>query len=537
MLNVKNISKSYDDQLVLDGVSFSVKKGEVVAVMGASGSGKTTLLKALAGLHSVDSGSILFNKNKEYSKGFMAQKPSLLPWISVEKNIGYGLSLQNKTKKEIKESVESYIRSTQLVGYENYMPQDLSGGMQQRAALAGALVTRPDLLLMDEPLSALDTQTKSQIRDFVRDILVSEKQTTVIITHDPEEALYLADRIIILSPSPARVIDEIKVPFGSNRHKGIVYTQEFQDLKKYISYIMYAEAVRTTTDKKLEENKHLSIGSNIWVGTLPLYLSKELGLYEKNGIESYNLITLEWSANNRFMPINEGLVDVLNMTLDMAMVACESNPDLRILLPLDVSSGGDALISRGGIKSISDISKKKIAVEKDWIGGFFLDYILKENGLKREDVEIVDMPSKDTPKALISGEVDAAVIQEPWLSEVSFGGEYKVLASSSDYPVVYATMVTTQSVVEEKGDLIDGLVSALQESISLVNKDKKGSVRKTAHILGSSENFLLKQLENVTFLEKNNYSKINKDIDEIESVLLDSGMLKKPFDRSKLLFN
>ncbi len=536
MLKLKNIKKEFEDQLILDNISLSLKKGEIVAIMGASGSGKTTLLKSIAGLSDIDSGSITFGKSLEYSKGFVSQKPSLLPWLSIRNNIAYGLKIQGKESDVIRREVNSYLKFTQLSEYEDFLPQDLSGGMKQRAALAASLITSPNVLLLDEPLSALDTQTKSHMRDFVRDILIDKKQTTILVTHDPEEALYLADRIIILSPKPARIIDEIDVPFTKERHRSLIYLEKFQDLKKYISYIMYAESVRTMTDLSTDIDKHLSIGSNIWVGTLPLYYASEKGIYEKHGIESHNLITLEWSSSNRYMPINEGLVDVLNMTLETAMIACESNPDLRILMPIDVSSGGDAIIASSEIKKIKEIRGKRVAVEKGWIGEFYLNYILRKNDLTISDIQPVYMSSKDTPKALLSGEVDVIVVQEPWLSEIVSVKNYNVLVDTSKDPIIYAAFVTTQKIINEKKELIDAFVKATQESISDVLKKPEHVVEITSHLLGVSNNSLLRQLESLTFLEESDYSSVKKCIDEIELVLLDSGMLKKPFNRTNMIF-
>jgi len=536
MLKLKNVTKELESQLVLDDISFSIKKGEIVAIMGASGSGKSTLLKAIAGLIESDSGSISVNGSVKYSKGLVAQKPSLLPWLSIGDNIAYGLTLKKRKKHQVQKEVDTYLRATQLTEYRDFLPQDLSGGMKQRAALAVSLITSPDILLLDEPLSALDTQTKSRMRDFMRDILISQKQTTILVTHDPEEALYLADRIIILSPKPARIIDEITVPFEKDRHKNLVYEEKFQDLKKYISYIMYAEHIRSMTDGPSGSKKHLSIGSNIWAGTLPLFFASETGLYEKHGVMSHSLITLEWASSNRFMPINEGLVDVVNMTLETAMVACETNPDLRILMPIDVSSGGDAIISSSEIKNIFDLKGKRIALEKGWIGEFYLNHILIKNNMKISDLTPVYMASKDTPKALLSGQVDAIVAQEPWLSEVVSVKNFNILQDTSDDPVIYACLVTTQKVLTEKKELIDGFVNATQESILAVLSNPLNSVQITSHILGASNNSLTKQLEGITFLGKDDHTLVKQQIDKIESVLLGSGMLKAPFDKSKLIF-
>jgi NitT/TauT family transport system ATP-binding protein len=536
MLLVKNISKRFDDELVLDDVSFSVKKGEIVAIMGASGSGKTTLLRAIANLTGVDSGTIKNNKSDNYSKGLVSQKPSLFPWLSVKDNISYGLRIAGIALNTIETEVDHLLKATQLDKYADYLPQDISGGMKQRAALAASLATKPDLLLMDEPLSALDTQTRSHLRDFIRDILVEQNQSTIIVTHDPQEALYLADRIIILSPKPARIIDEVVVPFKGSRNRALIYNKQFQELEKYISYIMQAEAVRVKTDTMPSPEKHLSVGSNIWVGTTPLYYADEADLYKEAGIDSHSMVTLEWSSENRFMPVNEGLVDIMNMTLETAMVACEQNADLRILMPVDVSTGGDSIIARGGISSLQDLKNKKIGVETNWIGEFFLHYVLHKNGIKDSDVELVPMSVKDTPQALLSGRVDAIVTQEPWQSEIKSFSELNVLIDTTEMPIIYAVLVAKKDILEKKRESVDKFIKVTQEAISLTKKNPRMVAKKVAHRFGVSENHLMEQLGSLDFVTTDEYKVAHNKVDEIEKVLLTTGMLSKPFDRSKLLF-
>lgn len=537
MFTIKNISKKFDDTLVLDNISIEIKPGEIVAIMGASGSGKTTLLRALVDLIDVDTGSISYDGKSDYSKGLVAQSSSLLPWLTVGQNIVYGLRLKGVSITDQELQVQQYLKAIQMTEYKDFLPKDISGGMKQRASLATSLIMNPDVLFMDEPLSALDTQTKSNIRDFMRALLVSEKQTTIMVTHDPEEALFLADRIIILSPKPAHIIDDIIVPFPKNRSRSLVYDEKFQDLKKYISYIMYAESIRTMTDNSLSGETTLSIGSNIWLGVLPLYYAQVEDMFQKNGVSSFSLLTFEWASHDRTMPINEGLVDVLNMTLETAMIACQSNPDLRIIMPIDVSCGGDAIVANETVADLSDLVGKRIGFEKDWVGEFYLHHMLRIYNIPLDSVQRVHIPSKDTPKALLSSQVDAVVAQEPWLSEISALRQYKTLSSTKTHPVIYAVLVTTQKVIDTKSDILKNTLDTISDSIAETIKDPKKAVRATSHLFGMSDSHMLQLLDGLRFLQKDEYQKIIHDIDEIEKTLLHSGMLKKPFDRSKILFS
>lgn len=536
MFTLQNISKKFNDQLVLDNISLDIKPGEVVAIMGASGSGKTTLLRALIGLISIDTGSITYNGETKYSKSLVAQSSSLLPWLTVGQNIAYGLHLKGLPTGDCDLKVQQYLKAVQMTDYKDFLPKDISGGMKQRASLAASLVLNPDVLFMDEPLSALDTQTKSNVRDFMHSLLVTEKQTTMMVTHDPEEALFLADRIIILSPKSAHIIDDIMVPFSRNRSRSLIYDEKFQDLKKYISYIMYAESIRIMTDNHDVSKKNLTIGSNIWLGVLPLYFGRVENIFQKHKIDAVNLLTFEWASHNRAMPINEGLVDILNMTLETAMVACENNPDLRIIMPIDVSYGGDAIVVNEEISHVSDLIGKRIGVERDWVGDFYLNHVLRLHKIPLDSVTRSYMPSRDTPRALLSDQVDAVVTQEPWLSEISTLRQFNVISDTREHAVIYSVLVTTQELIDKKPDIIKNTIAAIQESLALTIGDPKESIKKTSHIFGMSDVHMEHLLKHLRFINKNNYQQIKKDVSVIEETLLYSGTLNKPFDRSKLLF-
>jgi NitT/TauT family transport system ATP-binding protein len=209
MINVKGLSVTYKttDQLVIDCVDFSVKKGEVVALVGPSGSGKTTLLNALAGLlNDKDvyvTGSLKISPKAKTNVVF--QEPRLLPWRNVLGNVAFGLEAKKTSKEKAQEISRNYLALVGLEDYKDYYPKQISIGMQQRVNFARALSCHPDILLLDEPFSALDVDTKKKLQKDFLSIIKKKKITSVFVTHDLDEALFLAERIIVLTKGPAKI--------------------------------------------------------------------------------------------------------------------------------------------------------------------------------------------------------------------------------------------------------------------------------------------------------------------------------------------
>lgn len=206
ILLLEHISKSFDDTLVLNDVSFTMKKGEFVTLLGPSGCGKTTTLRIIAGLESADHGRVLIQgidvtnlaPNKR-NVNTVFQSYALFPHMNVMKNVGYGLKIKGMEKEKIRRRVLDMLEIVQLSGFEKRMPDQLSGGQRQRVAIARALVNNPDVLLLDEPLGALDLQLRRQMQKELKNIQKTIGGTFVYITHDQEEALNMSDRIAIMN--------------------------------------------------------------------------------------------------------------------------------------------------------------------------------------------------------------------------------------------------------------------------------------------------------------------------------------------------
>ena len=204
-VEVNKVKKSFNNIDVLKEISFSIEKGEFLTLLGPSGCGKSTLLRTIAGLNEFDSGTIIVDnkdisneKPKNRQVGMVFQSYALFPNMTVFDNIAFGLKMQKLSKEEIKDKVNNIIKIVDLVGKENSYPHQLSGGQQQRVALARSIVTEPKILLLDEPLSALDAKIRKNLQRQIRDIQQKLNMTTIFVTHDQDEAMTMSDKIIVM---------------------------------------------------------------------------------------------------------------------------------------------------------------------------------------------------------------------------------------------------------------------------------------------------------------------------------------------------
>ncbi len=248
IVEVKGISKFYepDIQALLD-INLGFPRGEMTTLLGPSGCGKTTLLKIIAGLLDQTEGEVLVNGKTVTGPGperaFVFQDFALMPWATVIRNVSFGLELNGMAKDQRYDIATKYIAKVGLEGFENKYPHELSGGMRQRVGLARALAVDADVLMMDEPFSAVDEQTRRQFQEDLLDLLSIEKKTVLFVTHSIEEAVYVSDQIILLSPRPGRInktirpnVDHAASGDDIRRDKNYLDTVEeiWHDLKGYL---------------------------------------------------------------------------------------------------------------------------------------------------------------------------------------------------------------------------------------------------------------------------------------------------------------
>lgn len=252
MLQVENLYKNYQlsskkNIQALHDVNFSVADGEFVSLVGPSGCGKSTIIRLLAGFMNPTSGKILEDGQAvtgiSRERGVVFQRYHLYPWLNVEENIAFGLVLLKMSDKNIKNIVDHYVEATGLKGFEKAYPKELSGGMRQRVALARTFAPNPKILLLDEPFTALDMQTKRFMQDLLLQMWEQEKRTIVFVTHDVEEAAFMSDRVIILSQRPATVVEEVKINLPRPRDLNVEYSEDFINIKKHIQTIITKESL------------------------------------------------------------------------------------------------------------------------------------------------------------------------------------------------------------------------------------------------------------------------------------------------------
>ncbi len=222
MLSLQHVGKTYPNGVrALEGISLNVKPGEIVAVVGGSGCGKSTLLRAISGLDRPTQGAVRLDgieiTGPHEKIGVIFQEPRLLPWLTVAHNVGFGLV--DRPTRERNERVSAALDRVGLTEKAGVWPRELSGGQAQRVAIARALVPRPEVLLLDEPFSALDAFTRIDLQDHLLDLWADQKPTLVHVTHDVDEAIVLGDRVVVMRPRPGRIADQIEIDLPRPRDR------------------------------------------------------------------------------------------------------------------------------------------------------------------------------------------------------------------------------------------------------------------------------------------------------------------------------
>lgn len=252
-IDINRIGKSFPTAtgvvVALTDVSLVIRDKELVTLVGASGCGKSTLLNLIAGFENPTTGSLLVDglpiKGPGPDRGVVFQQTALFPWLSVEENISFGLRLKaNMNKGSPEEVTKRMLERTGLMAFKTRRPSELSGGMRQRAAIASVLAISPSTLLMDEPFGALDALTRSIMQDFLLEIWEEERKTAMLVTHDIDEAIYLADRTVVMTAHPGRICEVIDVDLPRPRKYEMRSDPHFIGLRDHVTKIVRAEAIK-----------------------------------------------------------------------------------------------------------------------------------------------------------------------------------------------------------------------------------------------------------------------------------------------------
>jgi NitT/TauT family transport system ATP-binding protein len=249
ILEMKNVGKTYSQNgrsiEALRGANLTVKKGEFICLIGASGCGKSTLLRMAAGFEAATHGDVLMwgmpISGPGPSRGMVFQDYGLFPWLNVRDNIGFGPKSRGRARAEIRDTVDHFIELVGLKQFADVYPHQLSGGMKQRVAIARVLANDAEVVLMDEPFGALDAMTRERLQDELLDIWQRTGLTVMFVTHSIEEAIFLADRVVVMSPGPGRIETEMKIELPRPRD---VSAPDFNDIRRELSRMLHSDMSR-----------------------------------------------------------------------------------------------------------------------------------------------------------------------------------------------------------------------------------------------------------------------------------------------------
>ena len=269
-LDIREVSKTFvtDERIVqaLMSSNFTVDHNDFIVFLGPSGCGKSTLLNIISGLEDASSGQVILDGDPITGPspeiGMVFQQYTLFPWLTVRQNAMFAAhlkcngakgQLENDRPRNIIHRAQKLLKLVGLENFSNAYPNELSGGMQQRLAIVRALANRPKVLLMDEPFGALDSQTREELQDMIQLLSQVEKITVMFVTHDVDEAIYLANRVMVFSQSPGRIIEEVSIPFGPTRDPAIKLSEEFLAIKKNLKELINQDKTPSYSRKELLE--------------------------------------------------------------------------------------------------------------------------------------------------------------------------------------------------------------------------------------------------------------------------------------------
>src|SRR5512136_1332840 len=257
-LHIHNVSKTYradgNEVLAIDEIDLKIRNKEFATILGPSGCGKSTLLRIVAGLIKPTRGVVRLDgdviSGPGQDRGMVFQSYTLFPWLTVRENVQFGLEISGMPKAKLKEIAQEFVEKVGLKGFELTYPKGLSGGMKQRVAIARALANNPAILLLDEPFGALDAQTRSLMQELLTQVWEELHKTILFVTHDVEEAIFLSDRVFIMSARPGKIKAEIDIPLPRPRSYEIKSTEAFLHLKKQALGLIREEAIKATLRKE-----------------------------------------------------------------------------------------------------------------------------------------------------------------------------------------------------------------------------------------------------------------------------------------------
>ncbi|MGQ4880666.1 ABC transporter ATP-binding protein [Billgrantia sp. LNSP4103-1] len=252
-LQFERVAKTFSDLRVIDSFDTTIRDGEIVALVGPSGCGKSTLLHMVAGLQHATEGLVKADgrqvERPAPERTLVFQEHALYPWMTLKENVALALEFQGRPATEARQQAIQWLARVKLDGFEGYYPHQVSGGMRQRCALARAFIARPKVLLLDEPFGALDALTRLTLQSVLKDLIEEERPTVVLVTHDVDEALYLADRVLVFSQRPARVLEEFTLGHIPKTHD----LTAFADVRREVLSLLGIDTQAQETERQTEK--------------------------------------------------------------------------------------------------------------------------------------------------------------------------------------------------------------------------------------------------------------------------------------------
>ena len=454
--------------IALKNIELEIEEGEFVTLIGHSGCGKSTLLNTIAGLDRATAGGVILEGRQITEPGpdrmVVFQNYSLLPWLSVEENIALAVDevYRNKPKSERKSIVEHHIELVGLQAATKKRPSELSGGMKQRVAIARALAIRPKLLLLDEPFGALDALTRGGLQEQLMHICEESGVTSVMVTHDVDEALLLSDRVVMLTngpeshigqiltvdlPRPRRRMDVVKHPDYYHMRSEII---NFLNQQKRVKQRQAAKSTQILVPqtKKLEQTT-VSIGYIPLSDCAPIIIAQEKGFFAKYGIERVNLCQeSSWDAIAEQIVSGELTAAQMVAGLPLALtLGMNGNPSVPISVPLVLSRNGNAITLSTQLynQGIHNLQSLKAAIaersSKITLGivhscsmhNLMLRYWLASGGIDPDiDLSLLVVPPQEMVARMKSGSIDGFCVGEPWNTQAVQEGIGFVIATDLD---------------------------------------------------------------------------------------------------------
>lgn len=413
----KTFGKGEKELHVLDDIDFNVRQGEFICIVGGSGCGKSTLLRAIAGIDSNHEGTVTIKDvvvtKPEKERGMVFQEHRLFPWLTVEQNVGFALN--NLNRQEKKKLVEEHIELVELSGFKQAYPHQLSGGMAQRISIARALVNQPEVLLLDEPFGALDAFTKMQMQIELLYIKKKEGTTMILVTHDIEEAVFLADRIVVMSAKPGRIKSIVNDDLPRPRNRNSI---EFMELRKRIYNELFEDP-------------------------------------------DYN-VTVHWTDFESGPPMNESFAagqQDIGVIGDVPAVSAIAAGQKNTLVAVAADGGPAYAIlaaADSDIQTVADLKGKTIGTVVGSTAQNLTDKLLSNAGLDiNSDVTLINITVGDAQSVLTSGQVYTVAIWEPNVTRLVADGTAKIIGDGSDVGFRGVNVIFARSeYVEKNADIV-----------------------------------------------------------------------------------